>query len=93
MENMLLQIDDQGIGRPARVITFSSVVGFVSITILIDTMILTFAYIFLWAMEGLFKLSLLPFAILSLLVLLPSIWACVKIAILAFDAETDPANN
>jgi len=76
-----------------RVITFSSLLGVVSMTVLVDTLILTFAFVSLWALAGYFNLPLLPFAILSLAVLLPTAWACIKVGIMAFDAETDPANN
>jgi hypothetical protein len=93
MEIMPTQVDGEATGHPARVISFSSIAGVVSATILIDTLILTFAFLTLWAVGGYLGLSLIPFAILTLFVLLPTVWACVKVAILAFDAETDPANN
>jgi len=90
---MLPEHEGTVITRPLRVITFGSVTAAVSATVLIDTLILTFAFLILWSIGGYLAMSLVPFAVFSLLILGPTVWACVKVAMLAFEAETDPANN
>jgi hypothetical protein len=92
-KTMLLEHEGKVTTRPVRVITFGSVMAVISATVLIDTLILTFAFLILWSVGGYLAMSLMPFAIFSLLILVPTVWACVRVAMLAFEAETDPANN
>ncbi|MCX2724960.1 hypothetical protein [Roseibium salinum] len=65
----------------------------VSATVLIDTLILVFAGMTVWAVGGYLKLALVPLALLTLAVAVPTMWACVSVAVLAFDAETNPENH
>ncbi|GAB4521469.1 MAG: hypothetical protein Tsb0019_22890 [Roseibium sp.] len=79
--------------RPERVITIGSLIGIVSATALVDLLILTFAFVALWAVGAYLRMSAVPFAVFSAVILIPTVWACYKVALLAFEAETDPANN
>ncbi|AQQ05672.1 hypothetical protein B0E33_20620 [Roseibium algicola] len=90
---MSSQIEDNEGEQPKRLITFGTMFGFVSAVVLVDTLLLTFAFLILWALAGYFRLSLVPFTILNALILIPTAWACARVGILAFEAETDPANN
>lgn len=76
-----------------RVLTFSSLLSVVWATVLIDTLILIIAAATVWAVGGYLRLPLIPFAVLALAGAVATIWACVSVAVLAYDAETDPANN
>ncbi|WP_299811563.1 hypothetical protein [uncultured Roseibium sp.] len=84
--------EDDARGRH-RVLTASSLLSVVSATVLIDSLILVFSCLIIWSVGGYLMLSLIPFAILTLTVGLPTVWACVAVAVLAFHAETDPENN
>ncbi|MEI2386371.1 hypothetical protein [Breoghania sp. JC706] len=76
-----------------RVLNLKSTLSFVSVTLLVDTIILSTSSFLVWSVGGYFRFSFLLFAILTALVLPPALWACVKVALLAFDAETAPENN
>lgn len=76
-----------------RVLTFSSLLSVVAATVLIDSLIITMAAATIWATGGYLHLSLVPFSALVLAGAGLTIWACVSVAFLAFDAETDPLNN
>jgi hypothetical protein len=81
--------------RPVRtrVLTFASLFGVVSVTVFVDSQLFAAAGALIWAVGGYFSLSVLPFAVLALAIGLPAIWGCIIVAIMAFDAETDPENN
>lgn len=76
-----------------RVLTFSSLLSVVWATVLIDTLILIIAAATVWAVGGYLRLPLIPFAVLALAGAVATIWACVSVAVLAYNAETDPAHN
>jgi hypothetical protein len=78
---------------PRRVITLGSLIGIVSATALVDLLILTFAFVALWSVGAYLRMSAVPFAVSAAVILIPTVWACFKVALLAFEAETDPANN
>lgn len=82
-------------GRPQgeRVITFESLLGTVSVTVLIDTQLLCAAGAAIWALGGYLALSAIPLFLLAAAIGLPALWGCVVVARLAFEAETAAENN
>ena len=77
----------------APVITFASLLAAVSMTVFIDTEMIAFAAAFVWSVGGLFHLPAPVVWALALAIGLPTAWACWRVAVLVFRAETDPANN
>jgi len=76
-----------------RVLTCSSLLSVVWATVLIDTLILTMVSVTVWATGSYLHLSIIPFALLALSSAIATVWACVTVAVLAYDAETAPENN
>jgi hypothetical protein len=83
----------QAPGSRPRVITFTSIAGAVSVTLFIASEIIVAAAAAVWSIAGYFHLSQPLVVLLTACIGAPAIWGCWKVAKLAFDAETDPANN
>lgn len=76
-----------------RVITVRSISGAVTAALFIVSKIFMIEGIILWAMIAEFRLSRPWAAVLIVLASLPSIWASVRVSMMAYDAETDPENQ
>lgn len=76
-----------------RAITFTSLLGFVSVSVFVATESIAAAAAAIWSVSGLFHFGTFGTAILSVIVGIPTLYAIIKSTILAFEAETDPENN
>jgi hypothetical protein len=76
-----------------RAIGIAAIFAVITVTLFIDTEILAVTAAALWAMSGLFAIPAIFLAVLGVAVSIPALWACIAVAILVFNAETDPANN
>ncbi|QDY99582.1 hypothetical protein FQ775_03885 [Nitratireductor mangrovi] len=78
---------------PARVITFASLLGFFSVTVLICGQLAAIEVVTIYSVASLLHLPRLLVMVLAVLVGIPTLWLCWKVAWLAFEAETAPENN
>ena len=80
-------------GRDMRVFDGAILIGIVGPCLFIDTELVAVAIGLVWSVSGYFHLVDAAVSVLALLVGLPVAWLCGLVAILVFNAETDPANN
>lgn len=76
-----------------RVITLASVAALLSFTLFVDTEVIAVVAATVWSVSTMLHLPLALSAVLAALLAVPALWACIAVAIMAFDAGTDPANN
>jgi hypothetical protein len=76
-----------------QAISFAAIVAVIAVTLFIDSEIMAVTAAALWALSGLFSMPAMVLAALGIAASLPALWACFAVAILVFNAETDPANN
>jgi hypothetical protein len=76
-----------------RVITARTIVATVSVAMFILTELIAVAGSAVWAIAGFFHLTVFTGTVLAFLISIPTIYAAIATAILAFDTETDPENN
>ncbi len=76
-----------------RVITASSLLGTAAVSTLIGSQLVTVAGAFVYSLVVLFRLSQALTIGLSLVFGALSLWALGTVVLMAFRAETDPANN
>jgi len=76
-----------------RVITLASIAALLSFTLFIDTEVVAVVAAVVWSVSTVLHLPLAVAAGLAALLAVPAVWACIAVAIMAFDAGTDPANN
>jgi hypothetical protein len=76
-----------------RVISFWSITGAIAVALFVSTELVVAAAAAVWAVSGLLALDGTAMIVFGTLVAIPSLYGIVKIAILAFEAETDPENN
>ncbi|MEQ8297422.1 MAG: hypothetical protein RIB55_13175 [Nitratireductor sp.] len=79
--------------RRRRVITASSLAGFVAVTILICSQMATVEVVTVYSLASLLHLPATVLTVLSVLVAVPTLWLFAQVARLAFEAETAPENN
>ncbi|EAV42388.1 hypothetical protein SIAM614_22442 [Stappia aggregata IAM 12614] len=90
---MSLKFEDEDFVDRRRVITASSLFSVACATILINTLILVFAFLMVWAIGGYLMLSGPLLLVLVALISGPTAWLCVRVGFIAFEAETNPENN
>lgn len=78
---------------PMRVVNLSSLLGVISVTILIGTQLFILAAAGTWALGGLLHLAFPSILVLAALFGIVALWGSVIIAQLAYEAETAPDNN
>ena len=76
-----------------RVYTIRSITAFVSAAVFLVTEIIVLAAATVWAVSGFFHLGIATTVFLGVLAGLPSLYLGVMATKLAFEAETDPANQ
>lgn len=76
-----------------RVINAYSICAAVSVAMFIWSELIAVAGSTFWAIAGFFHLTIFTGIGLALLISVPTIYAAIATAILAFDTETDPENN
>ncbi|PSM18036.1 MULTISPECIES: hypothetical protein [Nitratireductor] len=79
--------------RKCRVITASSLAGFLAVTILICSQMATVEVVTVYSLASLLHLPATVLTVLSVLVAVPTLWLFFQVARLAFEAETAPENN
>ncbi|WP_133122926.1 hypothetical protein [Zhengella mangrovi] len=77
----------------SRVISLATMIGTVAVTVFFATEALAGAFAMVWAFSGLMHLAPTPTLFLYGLAITASLAATAKVAMLAWDAETDPMNN
>ncbi|QKV19265.1 hypothetical protein [Oricola thermophila] len=76
-----------------RIITFQSILGVAGVTIFIVSHIVAVAGLFLWITIGYFRLGPAASVAVSAIAAIPVLLVSAKVALLAYEAETDPENN
>lgn len=77
----------------SRVITIASIAALLSFTLFIDTEVIAVVAAIVWSVSTTLQLPLAIGAVLAALLAVPALWTCIAVAIMAYDAGTDPANN
>ncbi|MAW87220.1 MAG: hypothetical protein CMJ42_11900 [Phyllobacteriaceae bacterium] len=78
---------------PTRIISITTITGVIAVTLFFATEAIAGAIAMVWAVSGLMHLTPTPTLILYGLALAAAVAATAKVAMLAWAAETDPANN
>tara|TARA_B100000949_G_scaffold55279_2_gene48755 strand:- start:3983 stop:4231 length:249 start_codon:yes stop_codon:yes gene_type:complete len=76
-----------------RVINFKSIFGVVAVTLFISTQLIALVGAAVWALIGHFHLGGAAALVVLAITAVPLTIALVKIALLAYETETDPENN
>jgi hypothetical protein len=76
-----------------RIITFISILSVISVALLVDVQVISTAVVAVWSLRGILHLGETMTWVLAALAFVPVVWICIKVAFIAYDAETDPANN
>ncbi len=76
-----------------RVINFWSLLGFVSISVFVATEFLAVAAALVWSVSGILQFDARSTTVLAIMIAVPTLFAVIKISILAYESETDPENN
>ena len=76
-----------------RVMNFTVLSGIVIITLFYDIELLIVAAAATWSISSLLALPPAASVVFAVLVAIPTLWACIAVAILAWNAETDPERS
>lgn len=76
-----------------RIVTLATITGAVAVTLFFATEAIAGAFAMVWAVSGLMHLAATPTLVLHGLALALAVTATAKVALLAWAAETDPANS
>jgi hypothetical protein len=75
------------------VITLASIAAILSFTLFVDSEVVAIVAATVWSVSKMLHLPFVISAALAALLSVPALWACIAVAIKAYDVETDPANN
>lgn len=73
-----------------RVMNLAVLSGIVIITLFYDIELLIVAAAAVWSISSLLDLPPAASVVFAAMVAIPTLWACIAVAILAWDKETDP---
>lgn len=93
MLGKLIRLFPGGEAARPRVVTLAALAAAFFVTVFIVTEIVLAAAATVWALTGLLHLPLVAVIVLSVVVALPVLWGSVLTGVMAFMAETDPANK
>ena len=76
-----------------RVVTITTLLTTLSFSLFFITELIAVAAAIVWAISDILHLPLVVTAAIALMVGWPTVWAAAAVAILVFNAATDPENN
>lgn len=76
-----------------RVVTAGAIAGILAVTLFLDGELIGVVVAAVWSLSSIFHLPWAFCAILATALAVPALWACIAVAIMVYDAETDPANR
>ncbi|HSM42445.1 MAG TPA: hypothetical protein VK862_16970 [Afifellaceae bacterium] len=78
---------------PVRVMNLAALGGILIVTLFFDSELLIAAAAMVWSLASLLNLPPAVTIAFAALVAIPTLWACVAVAILVYDRETDPGRE